>query len=169
MLVTGARFHAGYEIYEHCLVAELRGLSDEKIATIVAGQRPPDLTRQEALAYDIASARVGGSSMPGRFRVTLLHMRAVIEIPLPQIAVDPGVNRRLVPRLNSARQSKMLDGSAGSGTNDFDRRNCLLPCPLRDLGLMAPAIKDASDCDGDCHGGRYEPGPSQARIEETPR
>ncbi len=72
MLVTGARFHAGYEIYEHCLVAELRGLSDEKIATIVAGQRPPDLTRQGALAYDIASALVGGSSLPG-----LCYKRAV--------------------------------------------------------------------------------------------
>jgi 4-carboxymuconolactone decarboxylase len=63
-LVTGARFHAGYEIYEHCLVAELRGLSDEKIATIIAGQRPADLTRQEALTYDIASALVAGSALP---------------------------------------------------------------------------------------------------------
>ncbi|MGO9544291.1 MAG: carboxymuconolactone decarboxylase family protein [Rhodomicrobium sp.] len=72
LLVTGARFHAGYEIYEHVLVAELRGLSDEKISTIVAGRRPADLTRQEALAYDIASALVGGASLPG-----LCYTRAV--------------------------------------------------------------------------------------------
>jgi hypothetical protein len=41
ILVTGANFKAGYEIYAHVLVAELRGLSDEKTATIVAGERPP--------------------------------------------------------------------------------------------------------------------------------
>src|SRR3984893_11471457 len=40
ILVTGAKFRAAYEIYAHVLVAELRGLSDDKIATIVAGQRP---------------------------------------------------------------------------------------------------------------------------------
>jgi hypothetical protein len=33
-------------------------LSDEKLLTIVAGQRPTDLSRQEAVAYDFASALV---------------------------------------------------------------------------------------------------------------
>jgi 4-carboxymuconolactone decarboxylase len=46
------------------LVAELRGLADDKIATIVAGQRPSDLTREEAVAYDVASALVGGGVLP---------------------------------------------------------------------------------------------------------
>jgi 4-carboxymuconolactone decarboxylase len=64
ILVTGAKFHSGYEIYAHVLVAELRGLSDEKIATIVAGQRPADLTREEAVAYDVASALVSGGVLP---------------------------------------------------------------------------------------------------------
>ena len=64
ILATGARFHAGYELYAHVLVAEARGLADEKIATIVAGQRPADLTREEAVAYDVAAALVGGSSLP---------------------------------------------------------------------------------------------------------
>jgi 4-carboxymuconolactone decarboxylase len=64
ILVTGARFHAAYEIYAHVLVAELRGLPDEKIATIVAGQRPSDLTREEAVAYDLASALVSGGVLP---------------------------------------------------------------------------------------------------------
>src|ERR1700730_2208157 len=49
--VTGAHFHAGYEIYAHVAVAEYDKLSDEKLATIIAGQRPPDLTREEAIAY----------------------------------------------------------------------------------------------------------------------
>jgi len=45
-------------------MAERRGLSDDKLATIVAGQRPTDLTRQEAVAYDFASALLSGSSLP---------------------------------------------------------------------------------------------------------
>ncbi|HVM77637.1 MAG TPA: 4-carboxymuconolactone decarboxylase [Stellaceae bacterium] len=64
ILVTGARFHAAYEIYAHVLVAELRGISDAKIATIVAGERPVDLTREESVAYDIASALVSGGVLP---------------------------------------------------------------------------------------------------------
>lgn len=64
ILVTGARFHAAYEIYAHVLVAELRGLPDDKIATIVAGQRPSDLTRTEAIAYDLATALVTGGVLP---------------------------------------------------------------------------------------------------------
>src|SRR5215470_8847694 len=64
ILVTGARFHSAYEIYAHVLVAELRGLPDDKIATIVAGERPSDLTREEAVAYDVASALVSGGVLP---------------------------------------------------------------------------------------------------------
>jgi len=64
ILVTGARFHAAYEIYAHVMVAELRGISDAKIATIVAGQRPADLTREEAIAYDMAAALVTGGVLP---------------------------------------------------------------------------------------------------------
>jgi 4-carboxymuconolactone decarboxylase len=60
ILVTGAHFKAAYELYAHVLVGEQRGLSDEKLATIVAGQRPVDLTRDEAIAYDFASALVNG-------------------------------------------------------------------------------------------------------------
>ncbi len=36
---------AAYEIYAHVAVAEHDKLPDAKLATIVAGQRPPDLTR----------------------------------------------------------------------------------------------------------------------------
>ncbi|MGO8955042.1 MAG: carboxymuconolactone decarboxylase family protein [Rhodomicrobium sp.] len=64
ILVTGAKFKAGYEIYAHVLVAELRMLSDEKISTIVAGQRPANLSREEAVAYDVASALVTGGTLP---------------------------------------------------------------------------------------------------------
>jgi hypothetical protein len=64
ILVTGAHFRSAYELYAHVIVAENRGLSDEKLSTIVAGQRPVDLTRQEAVAYDVASALVGGGVLP---------------------------------------------------------------------------------------------------------
>ncbi len=64
ILVTGAHFHSAYELYAHVLVAEARGLPDEKISTIVAGQRPVDLSQQEAVTYDVASALVSGSVLP---------------------------------------------------------------------------------------------------------
>jgi len=64
ILVTGAHFHAGYELYAHVLMAELRGLDDDTIATIVAGQRPANLEGDQAVAYDVASALVGGGVLP---------------------------------------------------------------------------------------------------------
>lgn len=72
ILVTGANFRSAYEIYAHVLVAENRGLDDEKIATIVVGQRPNDLTAEESIAYDVASALVSGHVLPD-----LTYRRAV--------------------------------------------------------------------------------------------
>src|SRR5664279_4687603 len=60
ILVTGAHFKAAYEIYAHVPMAERDGLPDAKLATIVAGQRPPDLTQDEGVAYDVAAALTGG-------------------------------------------------------------------------------------------------------------
>jgi 4-carboxymuconolactone decarboxylase len=64
ILVTGARFRAGYEIYAHVLVARQDGLPEDKLGTIVAGQRPPDLTREEGIAYDVAAALNAGGVLP---------------------------------------------------------------------------------------------------------
>ena len=64
ILVTGAKFRAAYEIYAHVMLAERRGLADEKIATMAAGQRPSDLTREEAIAYDVASTLVDHGVLP---------------------------------------------------------------------------------------------------------
>ena len=72
ILVTGAHFRSAYELYAHVCVAERTGLSDEKLATIVAGQRPADLTPEEGLAYDVASALVSGGVLP-----ELTYRRAV--------------------------------------------------------------------------------------------
>jgi 4-carboxymuconolactone decarboxylase len=64
ILVTGAKFHAAYEIYAHVLMGEQRGLPDETLSTIIAGQRPATLTRELGIAYDVASALVNGGSLP---------------------------------------------------------------------------------------------------------
>jgi len=64
ILVTGARYDAAYELYAHVRVAELTGLSDAKISTISAGQRPADLTEEESVAYDTAFALVNGGTLP---------------------------------------------------------------------------------------------------------
>jgi 4-carboxymuconolactone decarboxylase len=64
ILVTGAKFRSAYELYAHVIVAEQRGLSDDKLATIVAGQRPGDLGREETIAYDVASALVDRGVLP---------------------------------------------------------------------------------------------------------
>ena len=64
ILVTGARFNSRYELYAHEHVAANSGLSDAKIAAIAAGQRPADLSLEEAAAYDMASALVRGGAVP---------------------------------------------------------------------------------------------------------
>lgn len=64
ILVTGTNFHSGYELYAHVLMAELRGLDDDTIATIVSGQRPANLGDAESCAYDVASSLVRGSVLP---------------------------------------------------------------------------------------------------------
>jgi 4-carboxymuconolactone decarboxylase len=64
ILVTGTHFHSGYELYAHILVGEARGLSDETIATIVSGEKPTTLAKEEAMAYDFASALVSGRIVP---------------------------------------------------------------------------------------------------------
>ncbi|WP_156679260.1 carboxymuconolactone decarboxylase family protein [Sphingomonas profundi] len=64
ILVTGARFNSRYELYAHEHVAEQAGLSQAQIATIAAGERPSDLSEEEAAAYDVAAALAGGKGLP---------------------------------------------------------------------------------------------------------
>ncbi|MDI1351532.1 MAG: carboxymuconolactone decarboxylase family protein [bacterium] len=64
ILVTGTKFHSGYELYAHVLIAELRGLDEDTISTIVAGERPTTLSKDEAIAYDVTFSLVNGSILP---------------------------------------------------------------------------------------------------------
>lgn len=64
ILVTGAALGARYELYAHERVAEQTELTAQKIATISAGERPPDLTAKEAAAYDVAASLTRGGALP---------------------------------------------------------------------------------------------------------
>lgn len=64
ILVTAAKFGARYEIYGHEYFARRAGLSDDKIATIAAGECPADLTGDERAAYDMAAALNRGGVLP---------------------------------------------------------------------------------------------------------
>lgn len=64
ILVVGARLGARYELYSHEIMAARAGLTAATIATIAAGQRPPDLGEAEAAAYDFVSALLGGNTVP---------------------------------------------------------------------------------------------------------
>ena len=64
ILVVGAQFRSRYEIYAHEHVAERVGLDEDKVATITAGQRPGDLSTDEAAAYDVAAALSRGGQLP---------------------------------------------------------------------------------------------------------
>ncbi|MGI4853692.1 MAG: carboxymuconolactone decarboxylase family protein [Janthinobacterium lividum] len=63
ILVTGARLNSRYELYSHERVAKLAGLSESKIATITAGQRPADLSAEEGIAYDVAACLSNGGQL----------------------------------------------------------------------------------------------------------
>lgn len=64
ILATGAAFNSRYELYAHERVGEAAGLSPEKVSAIAAGQRPADLTDEEAAAYDVAVVLAGGRQLP---------------------------------------------------------------------------------------------------------
>ena len=64
ILVTGAHFKAAYEIYAHVAVAEQEKMSSERLATLLSGSRPDDLSKEEGVGYDVAFALVNGGILP---------------------------------------------------------------------------------------------------------
>lgn len=64
ILMTGARCSALYELYSHESVALRLGMPLAKVATIAAGQRPNDLTREESIAFDVVSVLNRGGQIP---------------------------------------------------------------------------------------------------------
>jgi 4-carboxymuconolactone decarboxylase len=53
ILAIAARFNVAYEMYAHARLAS----RPEQVATLCAGGRPPDLTEEEVLATDVATAQ----------------------------------------------------------------------------------------------------------------
>lgn len=72
ILATGASFRSGYELYAHVLMAEIRGLDDKTIASVVAGQRPETLDDDACCAYEVVSSMLRGGTLP-----ELLYQNAV--------------------------------------------------------------------------------------------
>jgi 4-carboxymuconolactone decarboxylase len=65
ILATGAAFDSRYELYAHERVARgSAGLPEPAVATLAAGQRPPDLTAEQGAAYDLAATIARGSTLP---------------------------------------------------------------------------------------------------------
>jgi 4-carboxymuconolactone decarboxylase len=65
ILKVGARMGAAYEIYAHAAVArEIHKMSAQRLATLAANERPPDLDVMESAAYDLASALSEGGVLP---------------------------------------------------------------------------------------------------------
>jgi alkylhydroperoxidase family enzyme len=64
ILVVGARYDAAYEIYAHIAVAEREGMSEERLATLVADLKPTDLAKEESVAFDVAYALSRGGTLP---------------------------------------------------------------------------------------------------------
>lgn len=65
ILTMGSRFGAAFELYAHCAVARSVGLDDRQIASLCAGARPEDLSDEETVAFDCASALGRGGPLPG--------------------------------------------------------------------------------------------------------
>jgi 4-carboxymuconolactone decarboxylase len=65
ILTIGARFNVAYELYAHTPLAERAGLRPDQIAALCAGTRPADLSQDENLAADVASALTRAGAVPG--------------------------------------------------------------------------------------------------------
>lgn len=64
ILTVGAAFRARYQIYAHEVTAAAVGLSPSQIAELAVGGRPSDMTKEEAIAHDVARALATGGVLP---------------------------------------------------------------------------------------------------------
>ena len=85
ILTVGGRFNAAYELYAHTIAAQRAGLRADQIATLCSGDRPVDLTQEQSLAADVATALLRGGPLPStvyRAAVDLLGPDALAAIVL---------------------------------------------------------------------------------------
>ena len=89
--------------------------------------------------------------------VALFHVRAEIEVPVFQVSRDAGVYRSLKPGLDGAGEHEALRRGARSRRNHHDGRYRLLLRPLRNLGLVTPALQYADNGNADRYRGGDNP------------
>ena len=65
VLTVGGHFNAAYEIYAHATLGAQQGLTVDQVATLSAGERPTDLTLEQALATEMTAALLRGGVVPG--------------------------------------------------------------------------------------------------------
>ncbi|MCE7001964.1 carboxymuconolactone decarboxylase family protein [Kibdelosporangium philippinense] len=65
ILTIGARLNAAFELYAHSRVGRSVGLPATAVADLVVGQRPVELSREELVAHDVATALYQGRPLPG--------------------------------------------------------------------------------------------------------
>lgn len=73
ILTIGARFNVAYEMYAHARLASRAGLRPDQVATLCAGGRPADLTEEEVLAADVATALTAAGPLPGPLYDTVVE------------------------------------------------------------------------------------------------
>jgi len=64
ILVVGARYQAAYELYAHVAVAEKEGMAPDRLAALVAGVKPTDLSKEENIAFDFSYSLARGGVLP---------------------------------------------------------------------------------------------------------
>jgi 4-carboxymuconolactone decarboxylase len=64
ILVVGGFYQARYEIYAHNAVAKRLGMPRDKISSLVANEKPLDLTDDECIAFDVAYLLCRGGPLP---------------------------------------------------------------------------------------------------------
>jgi alkylhydroperoxidase family enzyme len=64
ILVVGARYNAAYELYAHVAVAEHEGMAPARLAALVAGLKPTDLSKEENIGFDFSYALSRGGVLP---------------------------------------------------------------------------------------------------------
>jgi hypothetical protein len=92
------------------------------------------------------------------------HVRTVIEIPILQVAVDSGIDRRLVVGLNVAGQDQLEACDATVRHDDEHGRERCCFRPLFDVCmlLLSPQDTDGGNRDGDNQGGDGQPNAMRA-------
>lgn len=73
ILTIGARFNVAYEMYAHARLAARAGLRPDQVAALCAGNRPGDLTEEELLAADVATALTGPGPLPAPLYDTVVE------------------------------------------------------------------------------------------------